>query len=137
MKKPRGAKSNDVPAAASPLAVPSTDRLLADVRTLIEAARQQVAQAVNAGLVALYWHVGKRIRQEILGGAVGLAALRAVVFAAPPAILPSSYVLLPMLPRLQPCIGIIYFLHTSYPGDHRRKRSNNPPKMPPISTAIT
>ena len=34
---------------------------------MIEAARQQVAQAVNAGLVTLYWHVGKRIRQEVLG----------------------------------------------------------------------
>jgi predicted nuclease of restriction endonuclease-like (RecB) superfamily len=26
-----------------------------------------VAQAVNAGLVTLYWHVGRRIREEILG----------------------------------------------------------------------
>ena len=42
-------------------------RLLDDVRGLIEAARQQVAQAVNAGLVTLYWHIGRRIRQEILG----------------------------------------------------------------------
>lgn len=45
----------------------SGDRLLTDVRALIDAARGQVAQAVNAGLVALYWHVGKRIREEILG----------------------------------------------------------------------
>jgi hypothetical protein len=52
------------PTATSALAA---DRLLLDVRALIEAARQQVAQAVNAGLVTLYWHVGKRIRQEILG----------------------------------------------------------------------
>jgi predicted nuclease of restriction endonuclease-like (RecB) superfamily len=37
------------------------------VRTLIETARQQVAQAVNTGLVTLYWHVGKRIRQDVLG----------------------------------------------------------------------
>jgi hypothetical protein len=67
MKKPRKAKSSDVSTPASPLAARSTDRLLADVRTLIDAARQQVAQAVNAGLVTLYWHVGKRIRQEVLG----------------------------------------------------------------------
>ena len=41
--------------------------LLDDVRRLIDEARQQVAWAVNAGLVTLYWHVGKRIREEILG----------------------------------------------------------------------
>jgi predicted nuclease of restriction endonuclease-like (RecB) superfamily len=34
---------------------------------LIEAARQHVARSVNASLVTLYWHVGKRIRQEVLG----------------------------------------------------------------------
>ncbi|MGA2257429.1 MAG: DUF1016 N-terminal domain-containing protein [Thermoguttaceae bacterium] len=67
MKKPQKAKSSQVSAPATPLAASSTGRLLADVRTLIEAARQQVAQADNAGLVALCWHVGKRIRQEILG----------------------------------------------------------------------
>jgi predicted nuclease of restriction endonuclease-like (RecB) superfamily len=55
------------PARCKAAPVPATtDRLLADVRALIEAARQQVAQAVNAGLVTLYWYVGKRIRQEIL-----------------------------------------------------------------------
>ncbi len=47
--------------------MPSAGRLLADVRELIEAACQQVAQTVNSGLVTLYWHVGRRIRQEILG----------------------------------------------------------------------
>jgi predicted nuclease of restriction endonuclease-like (RecB) superfamily len=41
--------------------------LLDDVRRLIDEARGQVAQAVNAGLVTLYWHIGHRIRQEILG----------------------------------------------------------------------
>jgi predicted nuclease of restriction endonuclease-like (RecB) superfamily len=40
---------------------------LADVRELIEAARQHVAQAVNSTLVTLYWHVGHRIRQEVVG----------------------------------------------------------------------
>ena len=68
MKKSRKATSRKLAAskAARTPATP-TDRLLADVRALIEAARQQVAQAVNAGLVTLYWHVGKRIRQEVLG----------------------------------------------------------------------
>jgi predicted nuclease of restriction endonuclease-like (RecB) superfamily len=42
------------------------ERLLGDVRGLIEEARQHVARAVNAGLVTLYWQVGRRIRQDIL-----------------------------------------------------------------------
>ena len=33
-------------------------RLLADVRELIEAARQGVAQTVNAAMVTLNWHIG-------------------------------------------------------------------------------
>ncbi len=41
--------------------------LLGDIRSLIEAARGRVAQAVNAGLVMLYWSIGRRIRQDILG----------------------------------------------------------------------
>ncbi len=40
--------------------------LLADVRTLIDRARTQVAAAVNSELVLLYWHIGTRIRQDIL-----------------------------------------------------------------------
>lgn len=44
-----------------------TDRLLGDIRSLIEGARGQVAQAVNAGLVMLYWSIGYRIRREMLG----------------------------------------------------------------------
>lgn len=40
--------------------------LLTDVRTLILQARQGVARAVDAGMTTLYWHVGHRIRQEIL-----------------------------------------------------------------------
>lgn len=42
--------------------------LLGDIRALIEAARQQTARAVNSTMVALYWHIGKRIREEVLGG---------------------------------------------------------------------
>lgn len=42
--------------------------LLRDVRQLIEQARSSVATAVNAGLTMLYWHVGKRIGEEILRG---------------------------------------------------------------------
>src|SRR5438128_10435991 len=35
--------------------------LLADLRGLILAAREQVARAVGSGLVTLYWHVGRRV----------------------------------------------------------------------------
>jgi len=42
--------------------------LLADVRQLIAEARAGVARAVDAGLTTLYWHVGQRIRQDILYG---------------------------------------------------------------------
>jgi hypothetical protein len=68
MQKPRKRVGKRLTARKSPSPQVATDRLLADVRALIDAARQQVAQAVNAGLVTLYWHVGRRIREEILGG---------------------------------------------------------------------
>ena len=42
------------------------DRLLGDLRALIEAAREQTARAVNSALVGLYWNIGTRIRQDIL-----------------------------------------------------------------------
>ncbi len=42
--------------------------ILNDVKTLIEQSRQQVAIAVNATITMLYWQVGKRINEEILGG---------------------------------------------------------------------
>ena len=41
-------------------------RLLGDVRELILTARQDVARAVDSGLTMLYWHVGHRIRQDVL-----------------------------------------------------------------------
>lgn len=40
--------------------------LLADVRQLILQARAGVARTVNSGLVLLYWHMGHRIRRDIL-----------------------------------------------------------------------
>jgi len=48
--------------------VPESPRdLLGDLRQLIAAARQQVARAVDSGLVNLYWHIGQRVRRDILG----------------------------------------------------------------------
>jgi len=67
MPKARKITRRTSPSPPAPI-VPAvaTDRLLGDVRALIEAAREQTAQAVNSALVGLYWHVGTRIRQEIL-----------------------------------------------------------------------
>jgi len=48
-------------------ATPDPAKLFGDLRTIIETGRGAVAQAVNAGLVLLYWSVGDRIRREILG----------------------------------------------------------------------
>jgi predicted nuclease of restriction endonuclease-like (RecB) superfamily len=55
-------KNKTLAKADSPVARP----LLADVRELILSARQQVAQAVNSGLTMLCWHIGSRIRKNIL-----------------------------------------------------------------------
>ena len=52
--------------AALPALAAKPGALTADIRQLIEGARQQVAQAVNAGLTSLYWQIGARIRQDIL-----------------------------------------------------------------------
>jgi len=40
--------------------------LLADVRKLILQAREGVTRAVDSGLSTLYWHVCRRVRQDIL-----------------------------------------------------------------------
>ena len=40
--------------------------LLLEIQKLIEESRSSVAVAVNVGLTLLYWHVGNRIRQELL-----------------------------------------------------------------------
>jgi len=45
------------------------DALLKDVRSLITEAQRQTAAAVNVGLTMLYWRIGKRIGDELLGGA--------------------------------------------------------------------
>ncbi|MDX2034157.1 MAG: PDDEXK nuclease domain-containing protein [Blastocatellia bacterium] len=48
------------------LATVRKETLLAELRELILATRSQVAQIVNAGLTALYWQIGDRVRREIL-----------------------------------------------------------------------
>lgn len=44
----------------------SEKKLFAEVKQLIEEARQQVSQAVSTGVTALYWNIGNRINLEIL-----------------------------------------------------------------------
>lgn len=39
-----------------------------DIRELIELSRGEVAVAVNSAMTSLYWHIGRRINTEILGG---------------------------------------------------------------------
>ena len=51
-------------------AIPASDEttaLLGGIRSLIESARGRVAVAVNAEMVILYWNIGERIREDILG----------------------------------------------------------------------
>jgi hypothetical protein len=40
--------------------------LIEDLRQIIEKTRQSIAKTINANLTILYWHVGNRIRREIL-----------------------------------------------------------------------
>ncbi len=47
---------------------PIEEALYGDLASLIEDARGRVATAVNTELVMLYWGIGKRIRDEVLGG---------------------------------------------------------------------
>lgn len=57
----------DPPPSIEPLAAQGLrDRLITDLRSLIEGARERVAQAVNSEMVLLYWRLGQRIRVEIL-----------------------------------------------------------------------
>jgi hypothetical protein len=44
----------------------SNSALFADIRQLIEQSRQKVAVTVNAEMSMLYWHIGKRIKEDVL-----------------------------------------------------------------------
>ena len=48
-------------------ATPADPQLLGDIRRLIEQSRQQLAVTVNSALTLLYWHIGQRIRTDVLG----------------------------------------------------------------------
>lgn len=55
---------------SSALAFPSHE-LIADLSQLIEAAKTRVAETANSVLTLLHWHVGTRIRSELLQGVTG------------------------------------------------------------------
>jgi hypothetical protein len=59
-------KTAAMPAQVATPALPGTAPLLSDLRELILSARQQVAQTVNSSLTMLCWHIGSRIRKNIL-----------------------------------------------------------------------
>lgn len=46
----------------------SAPQLLGEIRQLIEQSRNQLATVVNSALTMLYWHIGQRIRTEVLQG---------------------------------------------------------------------
>ena len=63
------AKKRSTPDRGLPIPgdMPTTpQKLICDLRELIEATRAGVAQAVNSALVLLYRQVGHRIRTEVL-----------------------------------------------------------------------
>ena len=55
-------------ASAKPAPQKEPAGLLADLRQLIEQARQAAVASVNAGMTLMYWRIGQRIRTEVLGG---------------------------------------------------------------------
>ena len=55
--------SNDLSAASADVVIVP---LLADLQQMIQAARERAAVAVNAELTLLYWHIGARLRSELL-----------------------------------------------------------------------
>ena len=58
--------SQEHPGAIDHIA-PGSDHLLADIRSLIETTRGRLARTVNSELANLYWSIGNRIRQNIIG----------------------------------------------------------------------
>lgn len=42
-------------------------QLFTDIRFLIDESRQKLAQTVNSSLTILYWKIGQRINEEVLG----------------------------------------------------------------------
>lgn len=59
-------ESPDKPKLNAPVAAIVPIQLLDDIRHLIQAGRDRIAQTVNTELVLLHWHIGDRIHRAIL-----------------------------------------------------------------------
>jgi predicted nuclease of restriction endonuclease-like (RecB) superfamily len=57
-----------LPSMKSPILPSLPSGLLEDLQHMIDHARASIATTVNERLTILYWHVGKRIKKEILNG---------------------------------------------------------------------
>lgn len=44
------------------------ESLISDIRTLVDEARGRTASAINIAQTVLYWQIGRRVAQEVLGG---------------------------------------------------------------------
>jgi predicted nuclease of restriction endonuclease-like (RecB) superfamily len=66
--KKRGSAPEKGRSASTPPDDAQVTALVHDLGQMIDAARQQVAVAANAGLTTLYWHMGHRVRTEVLEG---------------------------------------------------------------------
>jgi hypothetical protein len=64
--KPAGLMRRTQTALQEPPTVADEASLLADLRALIQSARQRVATVANATQTLLYWHVGRRLLKENL-----------------------------------------------------------------------
>ena len=55
----------------------TTDKLVSDIRSIIEQGRQQAYAAANQIAVLTYWHIGRRIvEEEQHGEEIGRASCR-------------------------------------------------------------
>ena len=59
-------KKGDLPKKAENTQPIAPQDLIKDLRSMIEKTRQTVASTINASLSSLYWHIGRRIHQEVL-----------------------------------------------------------------------
>jgi len=54
-----------MPARNAELESINSERLIDDVRSLVEESRRSLARTVNTELVILYWHIGRRISEDL------------------------------------------------------------------------
>jgi uncharacterized protein DUF1016 len=45
----------------------TNENLFSDIKQIVDESRNLVAQTVNSTLSATYWHIGKRVNEEVLG----------------------------------------------------------------------